>query len=112
MQLNIKAFFLILAGWALLAGLFLGSLVFVVFSVALCLSAGHPQLFYYTALFCSVYVMLFLIAGFRSGSLAPAVRGVAVLAAGGVLGTGLLAYLLLPQIAEFPLVSRDLLSYQ
>jgi len=91
---------------SLLSGLGVGA------AVALMLHAGQPQFFYYTALALSVFLLVQAVGWFKRKDSSRAVRTLATLAGGGLLGVMLSAYLFLPLLAEAPRVSRSQPSYE
>lgn len=86
--------------------------LFVAFTATLCFQGGQPQLFYYTVFFCAAFVLIFLISKWKEVGRAGVVRRISVLAGGCILGMGVSAFSLLPQIAEFQLLSRRHLSFE
>ncbi len=80
-------------------------------AVAFCLHAGHFQLAYYTMWFLAAYLLVQAVSWWRTGQ-SRTLRQVALrLLWGAMLGTGLVAYLLIPLAGEAPLISRAEASY-
>jgi hypothetical protein len=76
----------------------------------LCLHGGHIQLVYYSGLFLVAYTAVAFGHSWRAGRSREMRRSAGWLAASGVLAIGMAAYLLVPLMAEMPLVSRGLAS--
>ncbi len=76
----------------------------------LCLHGGHIQLVYYSGLFLVAYALVALGHLWRAGRYPEMRRTAGWLTASGVLAIGMAAYLLVPLVAEMPLVSRGLAS--
>lgn len=76
----------------------------------LCLHGGQIQLVYYSGLFLVAYALVAFGHSWRAGRYQEMRRTAGWLTASGVLAIGMAAYLLVPLVAEMPLVSRGLAS--
>jgi hypothetical protein len=75
-------------------------------AVAFCVHTGHFQLAYYTTWFLAVYLLVQAVIWWRTGQ-SQILRQVALrFLWGAMLGTGMVAYLLIPLVGEVPLISR------
>jgi hypothetical protein len=125
---NFKVLMAVYAGWlSVLPSLTFLPLLFAVFfrlakcpspksAIALaavgglCLHAGHIQFVYYSGVFLVAYALVALGHSWRAGHYAEMRRTAGWLTVSGVLAFGMAAYILVPLVAEMPLVSRGLAS--
>jgi len=77
---------------------------------ALCLHGGHLQLVYYSGWFVAAYVLITLCQRWRRGSYREMGRVAGRFTLSGILAIGIAAYILVPLLAELPLVTRGLAS--
>ncbi|RPI11527.1 MAG: hypothetical protein EHM71_00635 [Zetaproteobacteria bacterium] len=77
---------------------------------ALCLHAGQLQLVYYAGWFLLAFVVVAVFERWRAGDGQEARRMAGRICFAGLLAAGLAAYLLLPIVAEIPLVTRSVAS--
>ena len=77
---------------------------------ALSLHGGHVQLVYYCGWFLATYALIVLYQRWRARSRAELWRVAGWIAVSGALAVGMTAYVLIPLLAEVPLLTRDLAS--
>ncbi|MFI5340977.1 MAG: hypothetical protein ACHQ7N_14210 [Candidatus Methylomirabilales bacterium] len=75
-------------------------------TAALCLHGGQLQLIYYSGWFLVAYLLVVLVRSWRAGRRQEGRQVVGWAGLGGLLAIGMAAYLLLPLVAEMPLISR------
>ncbi len=89
----------------------LGGLLAVAGAGALCLHTGHLQYCYYSALFLFLYILSRTLAWSRAGNWRTLRQVLGYLLCASMLSVGLTAYLIVPLLADAPLISRSTASY-
>jgi len=125
---NFKVLMAVYAGWlSLLPGITFFPLLFAALfhltehprarnalalaaAAALCLHGGHLQLVYYSVWFLAAYALIVFFRRWRADSQRECWRMAGWIAVSGALAVGMAAYLLVPLMADVPLVTRDLAS--